>query len=266
MRSLFNHLARAVSRNATFRRAAGWSRDRKQRLALRSFNDLNAFERRVLSQNGEDGILAELFSRLPHNRFFVEIGVEDGLQCNTALLATRYGWRGVMIEADEPMFDRLKAKYAGSSVTCVRKFADRDNVAATLEELGVPRSFDLLSIDIDGNDYYVWEATAAFTPSVVVIEYNATLGPGASKVITYNPAHIWRKDRYYGASLTALAKLGTRLGYSLIGTDRRGINAFFVRHDLLGACGFPQKAAHDAWRPNPLINLLPSGSGTFFEP
>lgn len=266
MASIVNRLARAVSRNAAFRRAAEWARDRKQRLALHRFKDLNAYERRVLSQNGEDGILAEIFSRLPHARFFVEIGVEDGSQCNTALLAAHYGWQGVMIEADETMFGRLAARYAGLPVTCLNMFVNRENIDAALHDAGVPRSLDLLSIDIDGNDYYVWEATAAFSPSVVVIEYNATFGPHASKTIAYDPAHVWRKDRYYGASLAALTKLGARLGYALIGTDRRGINAFFVRRDLLAACGFPEKTPRDAWRPNRLIGLLPKGSGTFFEP
>jgi hypothetical protein len=107
---------------------------------------------------------------------------------------------------------------------------------------------------------------AAFSPSVVIIEYNASLGRTASKVIEYNASHVWRKDRYYGASLSALATLGKRLGYALIGTDRRGVNAFFVRRDLMPVCAFPERAAHEAWRPNLLVGLLPEGSSGFFEP
>ncbi|HEY6325521.1 MAG TPA: hypothetical protein VIW73_03255 [Candidatus Cybelea sp.] len=220
----------------------------------------------MLSQNGEDGILAELFARIPHHRYFVEIGVEDGEQCNAALLARRYGWRGVMIEADDACFERLSTTYASLPVTCVQLLVDRENVGAAFDAAGVPRSLDLLSIDIDGNDYYVWEALRSFSPSVVVIEYNASFGPRKSVTIEYNPQHGWQRTRYYGASLTALAKLGARLGYGLIGTDRRGINAFFVRRDLLPICGFAEKAPQQSWRPNILIALLPKGSGRLVEP
>jgi hypothetical protein len=262
----FSRIAQAVSNNRLFRRLALELRDAKQRTAFRRFRDLNAYEKRILSQNGEDGIISELFSRIPHERRFVEIGVEDGAQCNTALLARHYGWTGVMIEADAQMFERLQTAFASFPVTCLNLFVSRENIAAALNAAGVPSRFDLLSIDIDGNDYYVWEALEEYEPSVVILEYNASFGPRASKTIAYNPAHTWRKDRYYGASLTALQRLGKRLGYALIGTDRRGVNSFFVRKDLLGLCGFPERDAADAWRQNPLISLLPQGSGALIEP
>jgi hypothetical protein len=266
LNDLVGSIARATSRNPAFRHMALAARDAKQHAAIRRLASLNSFERRVLSQNGEDGIIAELFARIPHHRYFVEIGVEDGSQCNTAVLARHYGWRGLMIEADPAMFERLKASYEAFPVRCTHLLVDRDNVAPVLRQSGVPHQFDLLSIDIDGNDYYVWEALAQFSPSVVVIEYNASFGRHASKVIAYNPKHSWSRNQYYGASLKALATLGERLGYALLGTDRRGINAFFVRRDLLRACGFPEKTAEETWRPNRLIKLLPQGSGAFFNP
>jgi hypothetical protein len=255
--------ARALSQSKMFRSVALRARDRKQARAVRRLRSLNSYEERVFSQNGEDGIIKELFSRIPHNRYFVEIGVEDGTQCNAAFLARVYGWRGLMVEADRDMFLRLKGTFGGLAVQCVNEYVDRDNIAPLFERYDVPRKLDLLSIDIDGNDYYVWEATANFKPSVAVIEYNASLGPDASKTIQYNPSHVWRHDRYYGASLAALAHLGKRLGYALIGTDRRGVNSFFVRRDLLGACGFAEKTAAEAWRPNRLIQLLPAGPNDF---
>jgi hypothetical protein len=263
---MLNHLAKSVSKNAAFRWAALLARDGKQRAALKRLRNLNAYERRTLSQNGEDGIISELFARIPHNRYFVEIGVEDGEQCNTALLARHYGWTGLMIEADEAQFKRLAITYDSLPVKCIQMLVDRDNIAPALRAAGTPERFDLLSIDIDGNDYYVWEATASFSPSVVVIEYNASFGPRASRTIEYNPSHSWRKDRYYGASLMALADLGRRLGYALIGTDRRGINAFFIRRDLLPASGFDEKTSREAWRPNLLIRLLPRGNGRLADP
>ncbi len=207
-----------------------------------------------------------MFARIPNNRYFVEIGVEDGEQCNAALLARHYGWRGIMIEADDACFNRLEATYAPLPVTCLRMLVDRENIGPALSAAGVSKTFDLLSIDVDGNDYYIWEALSSFSPSVVVIEYNATFGPTKSTTIKYNPEHTWKRNRYYGASLAALAKLGGRLGYALLGTDRRGVNAFFVRRDLLSMCGFAERTPQDAWRPNMLVALLPKGSGRLAEP
>jgi hypothetical protein len=265
MKPLFNRIAQGASKNATFRAISLWARNAKQARALARLADLNAFERRVLSQNGEDGIIAELFTRIPNNRFFVEIGVEDGEQCNTALLARYYGWKGLMIEANAGMFQRLKTRYELVPVNVLNLLVSRENIAQTLEGVDVPKTLDLLCIDIDGNDYYVWEALGAYCASVVVIEYNAAFGATASKTIAYDPEFAWDKSRFYGASLTALAKLGDRLGYGLIGTDRRGINAFFVRRDLLGICGFPEKSPREVWRRNVLLGLLPEGSGRIYE-
>jgi hypothetical protein len=266
MLALLRRLARGLSNNGLFRQLSVIARDSKQRSALRRFRNINAFERRVYSQNGEDGIIAELFARIPHGRYFVEVGVEDGQQCNAALLVREYGWHGVMIEADDRMYERLRGAYRPFPVDCVHSMVDRDNIASTLNDLGVRKSLDLLSIDIDGNDYYIWEALGAFRASVVVIEYNASFGRETSKTIAYNARYVWRKNRYYGASLAALEKLGGRLGYALLGTERRGVNAFFVRRDLLRASGFPEKSAHEAWRPNVFLEALPKGSGAFFEP
>ena len=164
------------------------------------------------------------------------------------------------------MFARLQSTYGSVPVTCINDFVTRENIVSSLRGALVPEQLDLLSIDIDGNDYHVWEATQPFRPSVVIVEYNASFGPSASTTIAYNAKHTWRRDRYYGASLAALKKLGNRLGYALLGKDRRGINSFFVRRDLLEKCGFPEKTATEAWRPNALIRLLPKGSGPLIEP
>ncbi len=219
--------------------------------ALLASDTINAYERRTTSQNGEDGILHELFRRLGIGAgFFVEFGVEDGRQCNTAALA-HAGWHGVMIEGDPEKFRGLSATYADlPAVRTVQAFVTAENIATLFAEHGVPREFDLLSIDIDGNDYWVWEALAAYRPRAVVIEYNGAHPPPERWVMAYNPDHRWGDDTYYGASLASLAALGARLGYALIGTDRRGINAFFVRGDLLGAAGFPRRTPAEAFHPN----------------
>ena len=264
---LLSRLARSASNNGTLRRISLAARDARRKAAIRDFSNINAFERRVYSQNGEDGIIGELFARIPGRKLFVEIGVEDGLQCNAALLSRHYGWKGVMVEADAECFRKLQRNYSTfSNVTCLRLLVDRENISPALSSLGIPKQLDLLCIDIDGNDYYVWDALKDYRASVVVIEYNATFGPEVSRTIAYDPSHFWQRTRYYGASLKALQRLGERLGYALLATDRRGINAFFVRRDLLATCGFPERTARQAWRPNRLGSLLPRGGGELVDP
>ena len=180
---------------------------------------INAYERRRSSQNGEDGIIAEIFRRLepgPGGRFFVEFGVSDGRECNGAALV-RDGWSGLMIEGDPRIFQSLSRTYAGASgLRLLNAYVTAENIATLLRENGVPDAFDLLSIDIDGNDYLIWEALAAFRPRVVVIEYNAAHPPPERWVMAYNAEHRWSGSGYYGASLASLEAQGQRLGYALI--------------------------------------------------
>jgi hypothetical protein len=122
--------------------------------------DLRAYEKQINSQNGEDGIIAEIFRRIgTKNQYFVEFGVESGVQCNCAHLALDQGWPGLFLEADPDFFAQLADRYqAYPRVRCVRAAVTSDNIEHLLETHGVPPSFDLLSIDIDGNDYWVWSA------------------------------------------------------------------------------------------------------------
>jgi hypothetical protein len=215
-------------------------------------NAINGHEWKCFSQNGEDGILAEIFRRIGTTKpYFVEFGVEDGLECNTAYLARRKGWQGVMIEGDPDKHRALSNNYrAFPSVRCENAFITRENIDDIFRRCGVPIEFDLLSIDIDGNDYWVWEALAAFRPRVAVIEFNGTRPPPERWVMRYNPEHRWHEDGYMGASLVSLETLGTRLGYALVGTDEKGVNAFFVRNDVLAKSRFPRLSAADAFHPN----------------
>jgi hypothetical protein len=214
-------------------------------------NALNAYERRWSSQNGEDGILREIFRRLGSgDRTFVEFGVGDGRECNAAALIRR-GWRGMLLEGDPASYAALRATYAGrSGVTLVPAFVTAENIVAIFRRHAIPLTFDLLSIDVDGNDYWIWEALAAYHPRVVTIEYNAAHPPPERWVMAYAPAHRWAGDGYYGASLESLAALATRLGYALIGTDEHGVNAFFIRDDLLAQARFPRLSAAQAYHRN----------------
>lgn len=185
--------------------------------------DVSRYERRITSQNGEDGILEAIFAKLgTTNRYFVEFGVGDGRERNTAYLQRRHGWRGLLM--DRVPNSRRNVK--GELVTA-------ENINRLLEKYGVPTSFDLLSVDIDGNDYWVWKAITGWRPRVVVIEYNASVPPTDSLVIPYRPDFVWSGTDFFGASLRALAQLGERKGYRLIGCESHGVNAFFVDEPLI---------------------------------
>lgn len=191
----------------------------------------------VYSQNGEDGIIAEIFKRIgTTNQFFVEFGVHGVKNNTTYLLAS--GWNGVWLEgtlggtgsARRKVLDAL----ADGQLSVKQKFLTAENIASTFQECDVPDDFDFLSIDVDGNDFWLWQALSNFKPRLVQIEYNATFSASTDWVMKYNPNHIWNETSYYGASLKALERLGSRLGYNLVGCDFSGNNAFFVREDCLG--------------------------------
>jgi hypothetical protein len=210
----------------------------------------NDYEKQVRSQNGEDGILVELFSRLQiHRGYFVEFGVQDGAQCNAAHLALDRQWAGVMIEGNPDYAPALLQRYQTSATRVVSAFVTAENIAGLFEAASVPADFDLLSIDIDGNDYWVWRALHAYRPKVVVIEYNAVHPPPERWVMRYDPAHVWDGSTYYGASLASLVALGESMGYALLCTDVRGVNAFFVRREFAAAVRFALPSVERAYHP-----------------
>jgi hypothetical protein len=194
---------------------------------------LSAAELRVFSQNGEDGVLAEIFAQIGvGDRFFVEFGVEDGVECNSRFLAEVRGWSGVYFEADSGAYESLATRLANrQDIQTVHAPVTPENVNELFGAAGVPRSFDLLSIDIDGQDYWVWEALRGFEPRVVVVEYNAGL-PATERLVEEKGRTKWQKTDYFGASLGALVALGSDKGYRLVHTELAGVNAFFIRNDL----------------------------------
>lgn len=183
-------------------------------------SDLRRYERRVHSQGGEDGVLARLFACLgERSRTFVEFGAWDGRHLsNTAHLRLDRGWSGLLMDGDPERVSGLVR----------REFVTAENVEALFRKHRVPPVFDLLSVDIDGNEYWVWKALEAYRPRVVVIEYNVFFGAEVSKTMPYDADHRWDKTMFHGASLAALWKLGREKGYSLVHTDSFAPNAFFV--------------------------------------
>jgi hypothetical protein len=199
---------------------------------------LERYGRKVYSQNDEDGILEEIFRRIgTGSRSFVEFGVTDGRESNTLKLLLE-GWHGLWIEAGGAFCDAIRRIFAdqigAGTLELVQAMVTTENIDALIGGARVARGgeLDLLSIDIDGNDYHVLAAIRAVRPRVVVIEYNAKFPPPMDLVPRYDPQHAWDGTDFMGASLQALAGLGARLGLQLVGTNITGSNAFFVRADL----------------------------------
>lgn len=199
--------------------------------------NLNRFEHSVFSQCGEDGIIEEIFKRIGHtNRYFVEFGAGNGLQNCTASLLLQ-NWFGLWIESEPNNVQSITSKFNSlilrHSLTFRQHFVTAENIENIFSDADVPEEFDMLSIDIDGNDYWIWNAITNFHPRVIVCEYNGRFGPGIQWVMKYNPEHIWSGTSYYGASLKSLELLGKKKGYTLVGCSLSGVNAFFVRQDLV---------------------------------
>jgi hypothetical protein len=201
--------------------------------ASHSSSPLTRFELRCFSQHGEDGVIAEILARIGITAgFFVEFGIETGREGNCVFLADVLGWGGLFIEPDEASYSELAAKYTTGMVQTVNAVVTPQNVEALFASAGVPPEPDVLSIDVDGQDYWIWEALGAYRPRVVVIEYNAVLPPGRRLVQPPDNDHRWEGTEYFGSSLDALCSLADRKGYRLVHTDLAAINAFFVRSDL----------------------------------
>jgi hypothetical protein len=192
--------------------------------------NLRNFEECVYSQQGEDGIIREIFRRIgPGNRRFLEFGVTDGTECNTRRLVEHEGWRGTWIEGDPDAASRAVERF--SDVQVISSYLRLDNIIEIVQAAGVPIGLDLLSIDVDGNDYWFLLALGFLRPRVLIIEYNARWLPPRRWIMPYNSNHVWDRSDHMGASLQALYDIGVDLGYRLVACDSKGVNAFFVRDD-----------------------------------
>lgn len=216
----------------------------------------------ISSQNGEDGLLLYIYSKIGlTNRWFVEFGA-GGATSNTRLLATSFGWNGLSLDGDDSSIREVRCHYEGlmtidskrvliaeaSWLTC-------ENINDILKEKSIPNEFDLLSIDIDGVDFWLWKILEVSSPRVVVVEYNASLGPEEDLVIPYQDSFFrwdqrWHPNGwYYGASLAAWSKLADKKGYALLACESTGVNAFFVRRDLLTE-DLPIQSVDNAYYPD----------------
>jgi hypothetical protein len=201
-------------------------------------------EFRCYSQNGEDGILLYLFAVLGcTNRKVVEVCAGDGIECNAANLIINHSWLGLLIDGDPNNIAAGKAFYAAhentrfGSPALVASWVTAETIDDLIASHGFTGEIDLLSLDLDGMDYWVWRAIECIRPRVVVLEFNGLLGPDRSLTLPYDQKFrldFSQQPYKCGASLSAFAKLGRAKGYRLIGVTALGINAFFVRNDVGG--------------------------------
>lgn len=188
---------------------------------------LHACEKKIFSQNGEDGVTLALVEKLlkdvPSTElYFVEFGVENGKECNTRVLREQLGWSGLQMDG-------------GFQNEFVQKeFITKENVVALFKKYAVPPHINVLSVDIDFNDFYCLKAILKnYTCDIIICEYNSSHGPQEDKVVPYNATARWDGTNYFGLSLLCLTKLCNLYNYALVYCDSRGVNAFFVQKPLL---------------------------------
>lgn len=225
----------------TFKLLMNQGRMQAEANASREIGSLEEAEFQVFSQRGEDGILQYIISRIdiPH-KLFIEFGVEDYTESNTRFLLMNNHWSGLVMDGDERNIRFIKSDliYWKYDITAWHSFITRENIDGLIRKYTDCTDIGLLSIDIDGNDYWIWEAITVVRPRIVVCEYNSAFGPTANLSIPYSPEFYRTKahysNLYFGASLGAFCELAEKKGYDFIGTAGAGVNAFFVRKDLSG--------------------------------
>ena len=205
------------------------------------YDNIQDAEFKVFSQWGDDGIIQYLVHHLEiEPQTFIEFGVQDYRESNTRFLLMNNNWTGLVMDGgkesiDYIMKDRL---YWRHDLTAVCAFVDRENINKIFVENGFDGEIGILSIDIDGNDYWIWDAINVVDPVLVIIEYNSFFGDQCAITIPYDPKFIRTQahysNLYWGASLKALCLLAEKKGYGFVGSNSNGNNAYFVRKDIIG--------------------------------
>jgi hypothetical protein len=205
------------------------------------YQNIHESEFRIYSQFGDDGILQYLIHQTkPECEIFIEFGVQNYTEANTRFLLLNNNWKGLIIDGDGQAMAALRDDeiYWRQDLTAIGAFVTRENINQLFTENGFTGEIGLLSIDIDGNDYWVWEAIDTVNPTVVVVEYNSVFGPERAITIPYDPQFMRTQahysNLYWGCSLKALCLLAERKGYSFVGCNSNGNNAHFVRKDKVG--------------------------------
>lgn len=207
------------------------------------FKSLFDAEFKVFSQSGEDGILQYLVQESkisPDEKIFVEFGVEDYSEANTKFLLVNNFWRGLIMDGSKKNINKVKKSdlYWKADLKAVDAWVDREHINQLIGDSGFSGKIGILSIDIDGNDYWVWESIEIVDPVIVVVEWNSVFGPRHPISVPYasdfNRMKAHYSGLYWGASIRAFEILGTKKGYQLVGSNQLGNNLFFVKKSRLG--------------------------------
>lgn len=209
-----------------------------------SISSLHEVEFQVYSQWGDDGIIQYLTSKIAiPNKVFVEFGVENYKESNTRFLLINNNWSGLVIDGSKYNIDYVKRDVISWAYDIHAKhaFITKENINELLSEFlqkGYPSEIGILSIDIDGNDYWVWDKINVVNPIIVIVEYNAVFGKEKPWTIPYASdfyrTAVHKSHQYWGASLKALVGLANKKGYSFIGCNTNANNAYFIRNDKVG--------------------------------
>jgi len=203
---------------------------------------LEEVEFKVFSQWGDDGIIQWLINNLhiPH-KTFIEFGVGDYSESNTRFLMMNNNWSGLIMDGSSENMNQVKKAdyYWRYDLEAKAAFIDRDNINTLIMSRNFDPEIGILHIDIDGNDYWIWDAIDCVSPVIVIMEYNSVFGKDRALTVPYEKSFS-RTDAhhshlYFGASLKALNHLACKKGYALIGSCSAGVNAYFVRKDKLNS-------------------------------
>ncbi len=206
---------------------------------FKKIKDLSDIEFQVYSQWGEDGIIDWLITKYPEiPKSFLEIGTQNYRESNTRFLLINKNWKGFIIEADKAAVKDIKSQriYWKHNLRAINEFITKDNINNIIKGFNIPKKIGLLSLDIDGVDYWVLSKLSALDPSIIVCEYNSLFGQKKSVTVPYKSNFIRSEEHYsnlyYGASINAFIDLMKKKNYFLIGTNSAGNNAFFVRKNI----------------------------------
>jgi hypothetical protein len=204
------------------------------------YEKLSDYEFQVFSQWGEDGIIQFLVRKLNIcSKIFVEFGVETYHEANTRFLMMKDNWSGLVIDGSKSNINMIKNQSISwrYSLTAVESFITAENINSIITENGIHGEIGILSVDIDGNDYWVTKAIDCIQPILLINEYNSVFGSDRAISVPYDPSFVrssaHHSNLYYGASLAALTHLANKKGYALVGCNSNGNNAFYVRRDRL---------------------------------
>jgi hypothetical protein len=195
---------------------------------------------RVFSQFEEDGILLAIFGAIGDtNRTFIDIGSGDGINSNCANLAINFGWNGLFIDGDEKNIKKGLQFYKSHPDTLLfppkfkQAFIQRENINELIKNEGFSGEVDLVSIDLDGNDYWIWDALNVISPRVLIIETHIEFGLN-SIVVPYDKDYFYpgKHPDYHGASPVAMKKLANKKGYRLVGANNYGFNTIYVKNGI----------------------------------